>query len=434
MPGNHERPHQPERDNTEEAFDAIINQETWDPEARILNAPTAIDELPGAFDSSFTPDDLARSKAFDARLDDLFNQIETEERAERGRADPGGRGRRVMAEIAGIAYDAEQGEDLGTYQFGGRLPGMHEIRFGMAQIMREFPNPAALVERYDQLMELHKAQNPGATLDIEDKKTAMERVAALMYGERWGVYQETLREEAEAAKAEEEPLVAAETEAGQAVAEANPPTVETEPQDLERPQHELQAHEVLSGFQMYRTDVREGAANFITGVQHRVAQTKNLLSTPKNAYLQLRRDRMEEKYNRIAVKQDASGSDLWNRFRGWRAEKAYDKLQKREAALHGHNNIMRGRLDQVDNKGGERRQIVAEYRKQLMEKRVEAQERKLLREARRAHRRELLKDKSLSHGERERRVNSPITPEDKKRIRQVAIAAVRRETKNKGIE
>lgn len=53
---------------------------------------------------------------------------------------------------------------------------------------------------------------------------------------------------------------------------------------------------------MYRTDVRENAANFMTNVQRTVAHTKNLLSSPKNFYLQLRRDRMQRKYDRISAK------------------------------------------------------------------------------------------------------------------------------------
>lgn len=114
---------------------------------------------------------------------------------------------------------------------------------------------------------------------------------------------------------------------------------------------------------MYRTDVRENAANFMTNVQRTVAHTKNLLSSPKNFYLQLRRDRMQRKYDRISAKQDASRFNFINRRRDRKARKLYGKLQKREAALKGHNAMMRGRVEKVNKRGDERLSAVAERRK-----------------------------------------------------------------------
>lgn len=191
----------------------------------------------------------------------------------------------------------------------------------------------------------------------------------------------------------------------------------------------------MNKFQMYRTDVRENAANFMTNIQRTVAHTKNLLSSPKNFYLQLRRDRMQRKYDRISAKQDASRFNFINRRRDRKARKMYGKLQKREAALNGHNAMLRGRVEKVNKKGDERLSAVAERRKELMEKKIAAEERRVLRRARRDRRMELMRTgKKVSHVERERMIEKSFTLEDKKRIRQMAVAAVRRETKNKGIE
>lgn len=445
MPGNHERSTsqlQPERGASNEAFNGTIGKEKWSPEARILNASTPVES--DAFNGVPTSETKAERDAFDTKLREVITQVNGTEQA--GAGELGGRGMAILSEMTDVAVDTSHGRELGTLRHEHYdAPQGYEAKW----ITKEFPNPAALVERYGQLMELRKRQHPKGEFDVESKKADMERIAAVIYGERWDVYQETLRE-AEAAKANATPpsetqtRPAAEaatsrvsaTEATPPVpAEAGPTAAEAPPKSRERIEHEVQAHEVLNKFQMYRTDVRENAANFMTNVQRTVAHTKNLLSSPKNFYLQLRRDRMQRKYDRISAKQDASRFNFINRRRDRKARKMYGKLQKREAALNGHNAMMRGRVEKVNKKGDERLSAVAERRKELMEKKIAAEERRVLRRARRDRRMELMRTgKKVSHAERERMIEKSFTPEDKKRIRQMAIAAVRRETKNKGIE
>lgn len=148
-----------------------------------------------------------------------------------------------------------------------------------------------------------------------------------------------------------------------------------------------------------------------------------MFSTPKAMVLDYRRDRAQRKYDRISAKQDASRFDFVNRHRDRRAAKAYAKLQHHEANASGHRNMMQARVDKVDNKANERREAIDMRRKQLMAERIKAQERKLIREERRARRQEMAHERSLSHAERERRASS-LTPEDMKRIRKAAIASL----------
>lgn len=107
----------------------------------------------------------------------------------------------ILSEMTDVAVDTSHGNELGTLRHEHYdAPQGYEAKW----ITNEFPNPAALVERYGQLMELCKRQHPKGEFDVESKKADMERIAAVIYGERWDVYQETLRE-AEAAKANATP-------------------------------------------------------------------------------------------------------------------------------------------------------------------------------------------------------------------------------------
>lgn len=189
----------------------------------------------------------------------------------------------------------------------------------------------------------------------------------------------------------------------------------------ERASREVEAHDILTGFQIYRTDIKEGAAEFVTGFQRKVAQAKNLASSPKAMYLELKRDKAQDKYDRKAAKQGTSKFESINRRRDRKADKAYDKLATRQDALDAQKEKMKGRIETVDNAGRERVAAVEAKRQELMDKRITAEARKLERLMRRELRQ--LKPESFTHKENERGIELTMA-EDRDRIRKLAADVI----------
>ena len=188
----------------------------------------------------------------------------------------------------------------------------------------------------------------------------------------------------------------------------------------ERTEKELKAHEVLSGFQTYKTDVREGVAESVTAIQRKVAKAKNLASAPKALYLEVKRDAAQEKYDRISAMQDQSKFEFINRRRDRKAAAAYDKLSARQGSVDKHDAKMSGRLEAVDQAGTERLNAIEQRREELVKDKIAATERKLIREEQRERRQALKNERSLSHTEREQKVKA-FSKEDMKRIRLTAV-------------
>lgn len=188
------------------------------------------------------------------------------------------------------------------------------------------------------------------------------------------------------------------------------------------------AEEFLIKFQELRTDVRQEAAEALTGIQRRIAQGKNLLSSPKNTILQWRKERAQNKYDRLTRKQDASRFDFVNQRIDRKTKVAYDKLTGHTEAHDAHTQMMAARLETVDTKGNERQEMIDAKRKELVEARTVAIERKLIRQERREQRQKLeARSDEYTYAEREAAINKFIDQADfKKKIRHQAEELLKR--------
>lgn len=186
-----------------------------------------------------------------------------------------------------------------------------------------------------------------------------------------------------------------------------------------------EAHELLSKSELLHVSIAQTANEYIRKTQSLTARTRNRLSTPKNDYLRLRRDRAQAKYDRKAAKQGTSAFKFINKRRDKVATKAQAKLSQREQAYGNHSSKMDKRLERVDTETSRREQSVTQFIEQAAEARVIAEQRKLERKERQRRKHELTKsEQHLSNTERHKIINA-FTPEDTARIRAAAIKAVR---------
>lgn len=205
--------------------------------------------------------------------------------------------------------------------------------------------------------------------------------------------------------------------------EATPPVAETVSQ-LDQ-EEVAKAHELLSHSALLRTEIHDVAATAVSAIQRGAAHTMNGLSTPKNVYLEWRRDAAQDKYDRKAARQGTSMFKFVNKHYDKAASKAQRHLSDRQSRLSKHSAMMDGRVNNAEQRTAERQLLGEKLRTKLMEDKIMAEERKLLRHAKNERRRQLRQSKErLSYQERQRIIDT-FTPEQKRQIRNDAIRIIK---------
>lgn len=235
----------------------------------------------------------------------------------------------------------------------------------------------------------------------------------------------TLQPEADAAETEnhaEAPSDADREAAEAAAASANNPQNQHEAMP---PEEIARAHELLSDSAQLRTEIKDVAAEAVSAAQRGVAHTLNGLSTPKNKYLEWRRDAAQEKYDRKAARQGTSMFKFVNKHYDKVAAKAQSKLRAKQSAYEGHSRMMDGRVANAEQRTIERRELGDKLRNKLMEDKIKAEERKLIRKEKAERRRQAKRsEQRLSYTERQAFVDT-FTPQQKQQIRNAAIRAIK---------
>lgn len=211
-----------------------------------------------------------------------------------------------------------------------------------------------------------------------------------------------------------------ETEANSS--EENISEISADQQEQEQNEAELKAGEILSFSEQLRMMIRETASEDVTAISTSLNKARAFLGKPRIKLLERRLASAQKKYDRISAKQDRSRFALINNRRNRKAAEAYQKLQESVSALESRNNVVKARETSVAEKGDNRREAIEQRKRDLMEKRIEAQTHKQERAERRARR--LNKVEGESYKDREARV-SQFTEEDYRRMRRLAIEALK---------
>ena len=191
------------------------------------------------------------------------------------------------------------------------------------------------------------------------------------------------------------------------------------------PEEIARAHELLSNSAQLRTEIKDVAAEVVSAAQRGRAHALNGLSTPKNKYLEWRRDAAQEKYDRKAARQGTSMFKFVNKHYDKVAAKAQSKLKAKQSAYEGHSRMMDGRVANAEQRTLERRELGDKLRNKLMEDKIKAEERKLIRkEKAERHRQAKRSEQRLSYTERQAFVDT-FTPQQKQQIRNAAIRAIK---------
>lgn len=86
---------------------------------------------------------MAERDAFDTKLREVISEVNGTEQS--GAGELGGRGMAILSEMTNVAVDTSHGNELGTLRYEHYdAPQGYEAKW----ITKEFPSPAALVERY----------------------------------------------------------------------------------------------------------------------------------------------------------------------------------------------------------------------------------------------------------------------------------------------
>lgn len=200
------------------------------------------------------------------------------------------------------------------------------------------------------------------------------------------------------------------------------PETSADQQEQEQNEAELKAGEILSFSEQLRMMIKETASEDVTTISTSLNKARAFLGKPRTKLLERRLASAQKKYDRISAKQDKSRFSLINNRRNRKAAEAYEKLQESVSALEFRNNVVKARETSVAEKGENRREAIEQRKRQLMDKRIEAQTRKQERAERRARR--LNKVEGESHKDREARI-SHFTEEDYRRMRRLAIEALK---------
>ncbi len=233
----------------------------------------------------------------------------------------------------------------------------------------------------------------------------------------------TIEMSSEALSTESREAAIAARDAAVEASEQTRPAVEAGPQlEIEEI---ARAHELLANSTLLRTDIKDIATEAVSAAQRGTAHTLNAISTPKNKYLEWRRDAAQEKYDRKAARQGTSMFKFINKHYDKAAAKAQGKLNDRQSRYSKHSAMMDGRVTNTEQRTVERRELGEKLRTKLMEDKIKAEERKLIRKEKAERRRQLKQSTDrLSYQERQRIIDE-FTPEHRRRIRNTAIRAIK---------
>lgn len=193
--------------------------------------------------------------------------------------------------------------------------------------------------------------------------------------------------------------------------------------DGERTADELDAREVLGRFRTFHATVKEGIVDSVAFAERKVAQAKNVASSPKLAILSLRERAAANIDGRMAALQDRTENKYLGKVVDKVSNFTYKKYSERNAAANRQKDKMKGRLDTVDRAQSERLKAIDDRQQELIEAKVVAVERKLIRQEQRRRRLELRGERGLSSADRERLIKA-LSIDDKKRIRSAAVTAL----------
>lgn len=212
--------------------------------------------------------------------------------------------------------------------------------------------------------------------------------------------------------------------ADQVATEQTPEETEEESrEEQEQNEAELKAGEILNFSEQLRVMIRESASENVTATQTALNKARAFFGQPRTKLLERRLARAQAKYDRKSAKQDSSRFSFRNKRHDLKAQKAYQELQESVEALDLRNNMLNAREASVIEKGENRREVVEQRKRSLMDKRIEAEARKQRRLEQKSRRQNKVSGESFQ--ERERRIKS-FTPEDEHRIRLLAIESLKR--------
>lgn len=193
-------------------------------------------------------------------------------------------------------------------------------------------------------------------------------------------------------------------------------------EEQELAEAELKAGEILSFSQQLRIMIRESASENVTATQTKLNEARAFLGRPRTKLLESRLATAQKKYDRLSARQDKSRFGFINRRNERKAGDAFLKLQESINALENRNNILKSREHAVAGKGEDRHEAIEQRKQDLINNRIEAEKRKQIRAEQRSRR--LAKIEGETFQERERRVKL-FTPEDERRMRELAIKAIK---------
>lgn len=194
--------------------------------------------------------------------------------------------------------------------------------------------------------------------------------------------------------------------------------VATDGSEVATPRDE--ARDFLSQHQIFRTAVQEKTGEVVSGIERVVAETRNVLSTPRNIYLEMRRDAAQNKYDRRAVKRGTSVFKFMNKIHDKRANKAQAKLSTRESKYSAHSSMMDTRITTADSNKAERKATVEAFRNKLAQDKISAEARKLERKERRRRTQEV-RGRKLTREQRQKYIDDI----DREKLRKAAALAVK---------
>lgn len=193
--------------------------------------------------------------------------------------------------------------------------------------------------------------------------------------------------------------------------------------DGERTAEELFAREVLSRHQRLHMTIKKGVASSLGVAERGFAYAMNTVTSPKLAWFAVR----DNAYARIDRRVAGLQGKFDNKVVNWAVDKAagiaYNKYENSNKVVDRVREERASRHDRVDRKQAGRTEKIGNNIGRLIEGKVAAVERKLIREEQRRRRLELRGERGIRSSERERLIKT-LSYEDKKRIRSVAVTTV----------
>lgn len=286
------------------------------------------------------------------------------------------------------------------------------------QIIGAYPNPKQLIAditTHSKAM-LERSRHQGDTFDPTGLQISFARLLPIIYGARYQEYRTQRTAERQAAT-----TVATE----QAAAAAQEQQSRNEEDALK-----YTGREIIANSKAAKLNRTKLANQSLMSAQMWQATTRNKLSSPKHSLLQWNKNRAEMKYIRKQGKVGKSMFGRINKHHASVAAKAKRKLDARTGILNAHQAMMEGRVKAVESQAAVRERVYRDKIKFYSEKKIAAEESRLLR-------RELRRREAMARGQGMSKHESKLyaarlSPEDKRRIRIAAVTAAKRNAIRQG--